>query len=131
MRHLLRYIGHRLYTTWATFWFVTPFVVTYPAQWALSRQPQWHRHLHSLNRGWSKLFIWMWGMPVDIVKKNPLPAGQPCVYVANHSSYIDIPLLFKAIPGWLNIMGKSSLARVPVWGLFSAGPISSSTGTTP
>ena len=116
MRHLLRYIGHRLYTTWATFWFVTPFVVMYPLQWALSREPKWHRHLHTLNRGWSKLFIWMWGMPVDIVKKNPLPAGQPCVYVANHSSYIDIPLLFKAIPGWLNIMGKSSLAKVPVWG---------------
>ncbi len=55
-------------------------------------------------------------MPVDVIKKNPLPAGQPCVYVANHSSYIDIPLLFKAIPGWLNIMGKSSLAKVPMWG---------------
>ena len=116
MRYLLRYIGHRLYTTWATFWFVMPFVVTYPLQWALSRRPAWHRYLHALNRGWSKLFIWMWGMPVEIIRKNPLPAGQPCVYVANHSSYIDIPLLFKAIPGWLNIMGKISLAKVPVWG---------------
>ncbi|MDF7813498.1 lysophospholipid acyltransferase family protein [Hymenobacter sp. YC55] len=124
MRHLLRYIGHRLYTTWATFWFVTPFVVTYPVQWALSQKPEWHRYLHSLNRGWSRLFIRMWGMPVDIVRKNPLPAGQPCVYVANHSSYIDIPLLFKTIPGWLNIMGKKSLAEVPVWGpIFGRGYI--------
>jgi len=55
-------------------------------------------------------------MPVDVVKHNPLPADQPCVYVANHSSYIDIPLLFKAIPGWLNIMGKISLTKVPAWG---------------
>lgn len=124
MRHLLRYIGHRLYTTWATFWFVTPFVVTYPVQWALSQKPEWHRYLHSLNRGWSRLFIRMWGMPVDIVRKNPLPAGQPCVYVANHSSYIDIPLLFNTIPGWLNIMGKKSLAEVPVWGpIFGRGYI--------
>jgi 1-acyl-sn-glycerol-3-phosphate acyltransferase len=116
MRHLLRYIGHRLYTTWATFWFVAPFVATYPMQLALSKRPQWHRHLHSLNRNWSRLFIKMWGMPVEMEKHNPLPAGQPCVYVANHSSYIDIPLLFKAIPGWLNIMGKISLTKVPVWG---------------
>ena len=116
MRYLLRYIGHRLYTTWATFWFVMPFVVTYPLQLALSKKPQWHRHLHSLNRYWSKLFIFMWGMPVETVKKKPLPVGQPCVYVANHSSYIDIPLLFRTIPGWLNIMGKLSLAKVPVWG---------------
>ena len=116
MRQALRYIGHRLYTTWATFWFAIPFVVTYPVQWALSCRPAWHRHLHSLNRGWSRFFIWMWGVPVEVVYKSPLPASQPCVYVANHSSYIDIPLLFKVIPGWLNIMGKHSLAKVPMWG---------------
>ncbi|RSK47799.1 1-acyl-sn-glycerol-3-phosphate acyltransferase [Hymenobacter rigui] len=93
-----------------------PFVVTYPLQWLLSRRPQWHRYLHALNRQWARLFIFMWGMPVETVRKQPLPAGQPCVYVANHSSYIDIPLLFRTIPGWLNIMGKSSLATVPLWG---------------
>lgn len=113
---MLQYIGHRLYTTWATFWFVMPFLVTYPLQLALSKRPQWHRYLHALNRVWSLLFIRMWGMPVEIVRKKPMPAGQPCVYVANHSSYIDIPLLFKTIPGWLNIMGKQSLAKVPLWG---------------
>ncbi|GAB3306462.1 lysophospholipid acyltransferase family protein [Hymenobacter tenuis] len=116
MSRLLRFLGHRLYTTWATFWFVAPFVLMYPVQWLLSKQPWGHRHLHNLNRYWSKLFIRMWAVPVKTVWKNPLPASQPCVYVANHSSYIDIPLLFRTIPGWLNIMGKSSLAKVPLWG---------------
>ena len=58
----------------------------------------------------------MWGMPVDIVRKSRLPASQPCIYVSNHSSYIDIPVLFKALPGFLNIIGKSALAKVPLWG---------------
>ncbi|RYU79963.1 1-acyl-sn-glycerol-3-phosphate acyltransferase [Hymenobacter persicinus] len=93
-----------------------PFVVTYPAQLVLRRRPTWHPYLHSINRGWSKFAIRMWGMPVDVVQKNPLPAGTTCLYVANHSSYIDIPLLFKAVPGFLNIVGKSSLAEVPLWG---------------
>jgi len=116
MSRLLRYIGHRLYTTWATFWFVLPFVLTYPLQLLLSRRPQWHRHLHTLNRIWSRLSILMWGVPVKTVRASALPMQQPYVYVANHSSYIDILLLFRTIPGWLNIMGKSSLAKVPVWG---------------
>jgi 1-acyl-sn-glycerol-3-phosphate acyltransferase len=116
MPRLLRFIGHRLYTTWSTFWFVLPFVVTYPAQLVLKRKPTWHRYLHTINRGWSTFAIRMWGMPVTVVRKSPLPAGTPCLYVANHSSYIDIPLLFKAIPGFLNIVGKSSLAKVPLWG---------------
>ncbi|RSK45709.1 lysophospholipid acyltransferase family protein [Hymenobacter perfusus] len=116
MSRLLRYVGHRLYTTWATFWFVLPFVLTYPLQLLLSRRPQWHRHLHTLNRAWSRLSILMWGVPVKTVRASALPAQQPYVYVANHSSYIDILLLFRTIPGWLNIMGKSSLAKVPAWG---------------
>lgn len=116
MSHLLRYIGHRLYTTWATFWFVTPFVLMYPLQVWLSHRPQYHRYLHALNRGWSRLFIFLWGVPVETIWQQPLPPDQPCVYVANHSSYIDIPLLFSTLPGWLNIMGKSSLAKVPLWG---------------
>lgn len=115
MRSLLRYLGHRLYTTWATFWFVAPFVATLPAQWALSKRPAWRRHLHTINRGWSWFSIKMWGMPVEVVR--PVAADpRPCVYVANHSSYVDIMLLFKTIPGFLNMMGKDALARVPVWG---------------
>ncbi|MCB2407505.1 lysophospholipid acyltransferase family protein [Hymenobacter lucidus] len=116
MRRLLQFIWHRIYTTWSTFWFVLPFVVTYPIQVLLGRRPALHKHLHSINRGWSTFAIRMWGMPVDIVRKNPLPASQPCIYVSNHSSYIDIPVLFKAIPGFLNIIGKSALAKVPLWG---------------
>lgn len=116
MRHLLRFLAHRIYTTWSTFWFVLPFVVTYPVMWVLGKRPAWYRHLHSFNRGWSIFSLRMWGMPVEVVRENPLPASQPCVYVANHSSYIDIPVLFKAIPGFLNIMGKSGLANVPLWG---------------
>ena len=116
MPRLLRFIGHRLYTTWSTFWFVAPFFFTYPLQWVLARQPRWHHYLHIVNRGWSSTAIWMWGMPVAIIRKQPLPVGQPCVYVANHSSYIDIPMLFKILPGFLNIIGKSSLAKAPLWG---------------
>jgi 1-acyl-sn-glycerol-3-phosphate acyltransferase len=120
MRRLLRYIGHRLYTTWATFWFVLFFVLTYPLQWLMSRK-KWHRHLHTINRGWSIFSIRMWGVPVTIVKRNPLPPSQTCVYVANHGSYVDIMLLFKAIPGFLNMVGKSDLAEVPAWGPIFGG----------
>ena len=116
MRQLLRYLGHRLYTTWATFWFIVPFVLIYPLQWCFSRRPDGGKVVHALNRFWSVSSIFLWGVPVEVVRKSTAPAPQPCVYVANHSSYVDIMLLFKTIPGFLNMMGKHSLAKVPVWG---------------
>ncbi|MBF9220013.1 lysophospholipid acyltransferase family protein [Hymenobacter ruricola] len=116
MRHLLRYIGQRLYTTWAVFWFIVPFVLIYPMQWFFHRRPGGGRVVHALNRFWSWLSITMWGMPVEVVRETPAPNPTPCVYVSNHGSYIDIMMLFKYIPGFLNMMGKASLAKVPVWG---------------
>lgn len=116
MRHLLRYIGQRLYTTWAVFWFIVPFVLIYPLQWYFSRRPNGGGVVHALNRFWSTMSITMWGMPVEVVRETPGHNPRPCVYVANHGSYVDIMMLFKYIPGFLNMMGKASLARVPVWG---------------
>ena len=116
MRHLLRYLGQRLYTTWAVFWFLVPFVLILPAQWFFSRRPNGGGVVHALNRFWSTLSIAMWAMPVEVVRMHRTRNPRPCVYVANHGSYVDIMLLFKTIPGFLNMMGKASLARVPVWG---------------
>jgi len=116
MPAFLRTLGHRLYTTWATFWFVLPFVVTYPLQLILVRRPAWRRHLHSINRNWAKLSILMWGVPLDIVRESTKPVPQPCIYVANHGSYIDILVLFYTIPGFLNMMGKDALVKFPLWG---------------
>ena len=116
MRQMLRYIGHRLYTAWAVLWFIVPFVLIYPFQWFFSRRPTGGGVVHALNRFWSTSSIFMWGMPVEVVRESAVRAPQPCVYVANHGSYVDIMLLFKTIPGFLNMMGKASLAKVPVWG---------------
>ena len=116
MRHLLRYLGQRLYTAWAVVWFIIPFVLIYPFQWYFSRRPTGGGVVHALNRFWSWFSITMWGMPVEVVRERKGPNPQPCVYVANHGSYVDIMMLFKYIPGFLNMMGKASLARVPVWG---------------
>jgi len=116
MPALFRYLGHRLYTTWATFWFVLPFVTTYPVQWLLTRRPATRHYWHSFNRGWSKFSMFLWGIPIEVVHESGAPVAQPCVYVSNHSSYVDIMLLFRTIPGYLNMMGKDSLTRVPLWG---------------
>ena len=116
MPAFLRYLGHRLYTTWATAWFVAPFFATYPWQRYVMTRPDGIARLHAFNRGWARFSIFMWGVPLEVVRESPDPDPQPCVYVANHGSYIDIMVLFHSIPGHLNMMGKDSLTKVPLWG---------------
>ena len=52
------------------------------------------------------------------------PAGESCVFVANHSSIYDVPILFTALPRQLRIMAKAALGYVPFigWHLHAQRP---------
>lgn len=118
MSGFFRTLGHRLYTTWCVAWFLIPFLLTWPLQLLLSSFRAGRPWLHALNRAWASFQLRMYFTPVE-VRGEPHPAavrGQAVIFCANHSSYIDIPVLFDAIPGFPNIIGKAALAKVPLWG---------------
>lgn len=112
----LQYLFHRVYTTWCVTWFVVPFVITYPFQAYLIRKPQWYRYVHGINRLWSAIFLRMFLAPLQVEWRMKHDPGQRYIFTPNHSSYLDIPMMLRAIPGFLNFVGKSSLAKVPLWG---------------
>ncbi|WP_225986356.1 1-acyl-sn-glycerol-3-phosphate acyltransferase [Rufibacter sp. LB8] len=69
-----------------------------------------------LNRLWSKIQLRMYLMPVRVTGQEHLDPKQLYVFAPNHSSYIDIPMILAAIPGFLNFVGKKALTKVPLWG---------------
>ena len=110
------YLSRRLYTTWCCTWFIVPFVVTYPLQALLIRRERWYRHVHSINRLWSTVFLRMFITPFIIEWRSKFNPKQQYIFTPNHSSYLDIPMMLHCIPGFLNFVGKSSLTKVPLWG---------------
>jgi len=46
------------------------------------------------------------------------PPGQPCVYVANHASYLDALVLIAAMPRDLSFVAKIELSRKTLLGVF-------------
>lgn len=45
-----------------------------------------------------------------------VPRDRACVYMSNHQSNIDIPLLYSVFPGTLRMVAKAELFKVPLWG---------------
>lgn len=45
-----------------------------------------------------------------------LAASQPCVYVANHQSFVDYPVLGSIYPERTVVLGRANLARMPIIG---------------
>ncbi|HSM14536.1 MAG TPA: lysophospholipid acyltransferase family protein [Thermoanaerobaculia bacterium] len=58
------------------------------------------------------------GARLSVCGLERLDLGRPYFFVANHSSWIDIPALFRALPVELRFLAKRELARVPLLGRY-------------
>lgn len=70
-----------------------------------------------VTRLWARAILMAAGVRVTMESLGKLPDG-PVVFVSNHVSAIDIPILFVALPRSFRIVYKSSLAYVPLMGQF-------------
>ena len=67
-------------------------------------------------RTWSQIGLLLFGTRLRVLGTEHIEQGRNYVYVANHSSYMDIPVLLAGIPDNLRLSLRSSLTRIPIWG---------------
>jgi 1-acyl-sn-glycerol-3-phosphate acyltransferase len=105
-----------LFMIWAGFWWFLGFFILYPffclCIWFKSIEPA----MSFFNQIWCLIFFPISGLRVRTEGKVHLKRSTPVVYVSNHASYLDIPLLTYILPGFPAFMGKSSLGKIPVFG---------------
>ena len=78
---------------------------------------------HKIARTWAKTTVRISRSPLTIVGAENLQKTPVAVYAANHTSYMDTPVLFAALPFQFRILGKATalegslhwLAPRPVW----------------
>jgi 1-acyl-sn-glycerol-3-phosphate acyltransferase len=78
---------------------------------------------HWCARWWCRLIAWTIGARIRVLGSDNVGPDQSYVYMANHSSLIDIPALFAYLPHQFRIMAKKELFYVPFmgWHLWSSG----------
>lgn len=71
---------------------------------------------HWCARAWSWLILATTGVEVEMEGLDRLEPGRTYVFVSNHQSIYDIPVIFWWVPFQLRIIAKESLGRFPVLG---------------
>jgi len=71
---------------------------------------------HRCARAWSWLILKTTGVGVSVEGLDRITPGKTYVFVSNHQSIYDTPVLFSSLPYQLRIIAKASLARFPVLG---------------
>ncbi len=73
--------------------------------------------MYSICRIWADAVFLFWGMYHKNIFEVPKAKDHAVVYVFNHLSYIDIPIMMKAFRNEpIRILAKAEMAKVPVFG---------------
>jgi 1-acyl-sn-glycerol-3-phosphate acyltransferase len=71
---------------------------------------------HRCARAWSWLILTTTGVDVEVHGLERLTPGTTYIFISNHQSIYDIPIIFWNVPWQLRIIAKASLGRFPFLG---------------
>jgi 1-acyl-sn-glycerol-3-phosphate acyltransferase len=119
---LLHYLGILPRALWKTFFilnFVLGLVVLYPVFAILLSSRRMYHSAFRLMRFWARWILLVPGIFVKVKREiAPEELPVPCVYVANHSSYLDIVISYIVVPKYMIYMGKMEIEKAPLFRIF-------------
>jgi 1-acyl-sn-glycerol-3-phosphate acyltransferase len=106
---------------WRTVFYLIPAITIYTvvlgAASLVSSLFDRHGHFaHGCARAWSWLILKTTGVGVTVEGLGRLTPGTTYIFVSNHQSHYDTPVVFTSLPYQLRIIAKESLASFPVLG---------------
>lgn len=73
--------------------------------------------IYSICRIWADTSLFFWGIRHKNIFLAPKDKEQAVIFVFNHTSYMDIPLLLKAFPKErIRILAKDGMSKIPIFG---------------
>ncbi len=75
-----------------------------------------HRVYHAMMRSWSRVLLKLLRVRVEVTGLDRVDRSKAYIYLANHSSYLDIIAIGAVLPGGGLFVYKEELTKVPVWG---------------
>jgi len=81
---------------------------------------------YPLARLWGRVLLGCSGVRLDVDRSPQSGQAGPCIFMSNHQSLFDIPVLLATLPGQTRFLAKKSLVRIPIfgWALRAIGFIS-------
>jgi 1-acyl-sn-glycerol-3-phosphate acyltransferase len=109
------------YHWWRTVFFLIPAITVYTivlgaASIVSSLFDRRGYFAHGCARAWSRLILKTTGVRVRVEGLERIKPGTTYVFVSNHQSIYDTPVVFASLPYQLRIIAKESLAAFPVLG---------------
>src|ERR1700712_482775 len=124
----------QLYTIYALFWFAIFTLLAFPLVLIFSffGRRRGGNLICSMARIWADIWYFVLGIRHENIFESSYDPSRSYVFLFNHSSYMDIPCLFKAIRKQpFRVLGKAEIKKIPVFGfIYSRGAVMVDRGDT-
>ena len=77
--------------------------------------------VHIIARLWAKSILFVSGIKVDVEGLTNIESSKSYIYMANHRSNFDIPVLLGCLPIQFRWLAKAELFRIPIFGRAMSG----------
>lgn len=124
----------RVYTFYAFFWFALFTLLAFPLVivFSLFGRRRGGNLICSMAKIWADAWYFLLGIKHQNIFESPYDPERNYIFLVNHTSYMDIPCLFKAIRKQpFRVLGKDDIKKIPVFGfIYSRGAVMVDRGST-
>jgi len=124
----------KIYTLYALFWFTIFTLLAFPLVLIFSffGRRRGGNLICSMARIWADIWYFVLGIRHKNIFESSYDPSRNYIFLFNHSSYMDIPCLFKAIRKQpFRVLGKEEIKKIPVFGfIYSRGAVMVDRGDT-
>jgi len=84
------------------------------------------RFARRMSRGWNNNILRIGGVSVSVIGGEKINRKERYVFVSNHQSALDIPIIYTGLGEQISFIAKKELFMIPIfgWGMWAVGHIS-------
>lgn len=115
---LFKYIFWILYRIWFYILVLVPILILLPFLLISISKEKWYPYFFKLARIWARFILIGMGFVFKIDYEEIPQKKASYMFVANHTSMIDIMLMLVSVKNPFVFVGKKELAKIPLFGFF-------------
>ncbi|WJJ97135.1 lysophospholipid acyltransferase family protein [Algibacter luteus] len=115
---LFKYIFWLLYRIWFYILVTLPILVLFPILLISISKESWYPFFFKLARFWAKFILIGMGFVYSIKREQIPEQDKSYMFIANHTSMVDIMLMLVSVKNPFVFVGKAELAKIPLFGFF-------------
>lgn len=115
---IIKQLFWTLYRIWFYLMMAIPILIMFPFLVLSILKEKWYPYFFMMARIWAKCILFGMGFSTKVVFEQRPIKGKSYMFVANHTSMMDIMLMLSINENPFVFVGKKELAKIPLFGFF-------------